>query len=173
MNTEFTGKGFSPEELLILTEALNKIAEIRNQETPELEKPKEPACLSFLQLAEKHDGYFYRTLKILNDKFIGCTVYEKLSVCFTANRIPNNLANKFVAEIYLTLLAKEINAGNEKDCHYVVYMNTNKHLVVYWSPVKGSDPVRFKTQDNATKSLAYSDEAVTMWNWYFGEEEGK
>lgn len=176
------------EELQKIKEGLEISLKSVNELLFDLEKPKEPACLSFLQLAEKHDKSFASKIRniVLNtnplfweNKLLdeNSPDYLKVSSYIESDlRISQQQARKFVAEIYLTLLAKELNAGNEKDCHYVVCMQPNKNLVVYYNPFsKTSDPVRFETHTLGEISLTYSAEAITMWNWnwYFGREEGK
>lgn len=127
---------------------------ILESEIEELSKPEEPACLSFLQLAEKHDQYF--AFKIRDIVFLDedAPAYLKVASYIASDlRISQQQARRFVAEIYLTLLAKELN--------------------VYDTFPKSSERVRFETLDRGEKALTYSPEAITMWNWYFGEEEGK
>lgn len=191
MNTEFNGKEWcklylSPKELLILTEALNKIAEIRNQETPELEKPKEPAYLSFLQLAEKYEP---KLKKLIDYLFLTSINSNRYSVAeLYAQHIEAELcvsiivSRKFVAEIYLTLLAKELNPENynidhksEGEWNNIKWIpaydyQQNEFICIEEYTKSCGSKIVFDDESMLKKSFTYSTEAITMFNWYFGEE---
>jgi hypothetical protein len=150
------------------------------KEIASLSKSEEPRALSFLELAFKYEKDLWVQLDILMKGNIHITVYEAFAnEMHNDYSIPLEQCKKFVAEIYLTLLAKELNGDWVAD-----YRDENQiKQVPIWNYVRNK--LDFETTYNLqtgnivfseptiSLALTYSEEATTMFNWYFGREKGK
>lgn len=149
-------------------------------EIASLSKPEEPQPLTFLELAFKYEKDLWRELDGINKALLygqtvtGVYAYSNHKYC----GIPLTQARKFVAEIYLTLLAKELNGNTDVGYHSYTqkltpafdHKNDCIKLVV-------TDRIEYNSllfaHDVLNKALNYSPEAATMWNWLFGRGQGK
>lgn len=165
-------------EIVIKLEA--EIAELENKTT---------APLTFLQLAEKYDKYFANKMRhIFNDAkplFWENKLLVDASDCLKVSSwiastlyISTQQARKFVAEIYLTLLAKELNGEeidfkNDNQEKYEVFLDYSMDetlRVLYCPAQKKYGTIIWLSEEIAQQALTYSLEAETMWLWYFGKE---
>lgn len=134
------------------------------KEIASLEKEAEPKALSFLQLLEKYEHPFAKVL--LDGSLEG---FAKTQFVFTEKE-----ALKFAAEIYLTLLAKELNGEIGEKCEqgYPMWDSRNNQVVTIRQGSLKIGSFTFSAE-SAIKAFAYSPEAKTMFNLYFGREEAK
>lgn len=176
-------------ELSAFLENFNAIAKMLNSHKEEsvrkyedeiasLSKQEEQRPLTFLQLAEKHNPNLAKKLRNIDE---GYSIAARFAEYITTTiNISTEQARKFVAEIYLTLLAKEVNGETVIDWYnedqikiipaYDYQTNTIKHYKVIETPANN---IAFAGVDFFNKALDYSPEAKTMFNWYFGREEAK
>lgn len=181
MNTELENKKGRLEYLYkmransrAITDNYSKLIDDTEKEIAELTEP-----LSFLQLAEKWDKRLYKSLWSPFAPENCVEIYVNKMECDLG--LIKTQARKFVAEIYLTLLAKELNPENwEADYSENCNVKVVPGIWYETGELNGTEyPSKYKVS-NLTfeieawkKALTYSPEAVTMWNWYFGKEEGK